>query len=270
MSVCSTKPGRWDAATSTSVPNGTRSPRSVISRAWASATRTSGTATATRAKPWVRTSRKSSPIAAIIIAWAGGGSYGARCTAVGAPGRRGTSVQGSRTLLRACGRDPGEEGLQHVHVRGRHEVVVEPGLEGPALARLAPVARQGDEEDPAEARLLPQPPGELVAVPAPEPDVGEDDIGRDRRHRPEGGEPVEGHLHLVPPALEHRGKALGRRLVVLPEEDLETAVRRNGRSRLRRGGERGKAAREHGQPHQELATLLEPVAPRLDAPAMQL
>jgi len=37
MSVCSTKPGRWGAAISTSVPNGTRSPRSVISRAraWA-------------------------------------------------------------------------------------------------------------------------------------------------------------------------------------------------------------------------------------------
>src|SRR5207245_543085 len=200
-----------------------------------SATRTSGTATATRAKPWVRTSRKSSPIAAIIIAWAGGGSYGARCTAVGAPGRRGTSVQGSRTLLRACGRDPGEEGLQHVHVRGLHEVVVEPGLEGPALVLLAPVARQGDEEDPAEARLLTQPPGELVAVQAREPEVGENDIGRDRRHRPEGGEPVEGHLHLVPPALEHRGEALGRVLMVLHEEDLETAVRGHGRCRLRRG-----------------------------------
>src|SRR5207244_4781835 len=105
--------------------------------------------------------RKSSPIAAIIIAWAGGGSYGARCTAVCGSSLRGTSVQGSRSLLRAPGRDRSEEVLQHVHVRGLHEVVVEPGLERAALVLLAPGARQGDEEDSAEAGLLPQPPGQL-------------------------------------------------------------------------------------------------------------
>src|SRR3989449_6197261 len=235
-----------------------------------SATRASGTATATRAKPWVRTSRKSSPIAAIIIAWAGGGSYGARCTPVCRSSLRGTSVQGSRSLLRAPGRDRSEEILQHVHVRGLHEVVVEPGLERAALVLLAPVARQGDEEDPAEARLLPQLPGELVPVHAREPEVGEHDIGRERRRRPEGGESVEGHLHLVTPALEHRGEALGRVLMVLHEEDIETAGGRAGRSGRRCGGELGKPGRERRQPRHELAALLEPGAPRLDSPAVQL
>src|SRR5438445_7246283 len=108
--------------------------------------------------------------------------------------------------------------------------MVESGLEREALVLLASIAGERDEHYAPEGRLRPQPACELVAVHSGQPDVAQDQLGIPALRGVECGDPVEGDPDLVTPEPEQRGETLGRVLVVLDDEDAQTA---NGRRRHR-------------------------------------
>ena len=104
------------------------------------------------------------------------------------------------------------------------------------------------------------------AVEARQPDVDERDVGPQVEGRRKPGGPVHRLVHLVAGQLEHDPQHLARVGIVLHDEDpARDAVAVGARP-----GRQPRGRRHRGQAHGELAAAPLPVAPRLDAAAVQL
>src|SRR5262249_2365006 len=148
-------------------------------------------------------------------------------------------------------------------------VVVEPGLARPAAVLLLAPSRDGDDQDRASARLRANAPRRLVAVDPGEPEVEQDDVGGERERLVHGAQTVVDGARLVSRELEQRRERRGGvDVVVDPEDPPQLAVAGRG-DPAERGGAAGRHAALRERPP-KLGAPAEPVAPRLDAPAVHL
>ena len=154
------------------------------------------------------------------------------------------------------------------------QVLIDADFPGAPPIFLAGIARDDDDPRSGERFVFSHSPSDLVAVHPGQPEIEEDHIGSESRRLGEGPEPIFADVDLVPGGLQQPAEAEGIVQVVLDNQDppsLQRPVRAEGRPILegRGPGTVDVVGPDGRESNDDLATAVQPVAPRLDRAAVQ-